>query len=309
MISIVIPYYNRPEKLKRCLDSIFEQTYSNYEIIIVDDCSDLHLELNLNNIKYVKNKINEGPSYCRNLGMKLAQGNYIVFLDCDDYWHKDFLMIVLEKLKSNSKVVMAYSNGYDIEDNCNNTSTRRGKNINITSILPYLLLRGRPWGTGACIWDLNKIKKVNWIDSRNWEDYAFDVAASTVCNRVEFVEDRLVYYDISGDDKLSKQKPSLIVINKNKSINFIASRIRKSTLFEDSQIRNAVKIQILNNCIALRLNNVIDNKYSRKNIQSLKGYMGSFYKVLLFYSSFFGNFFYLRILRKIRNKFIEKINI
>lgn len=305
MISIVIPYYNRPKKLQRCLTSIYEQSFDNYEIIVVDDCSNEDLNLDFSKFQYHKNKENKGPSYCRNVGMSLAQGNYIVFLDCDDYWHRDFLKIVFGKLKLNTEIIMAYSSGYNVDENCNIIGERRGGYVKSSNILPYILLNGRPWGTGACIWDLTKIKNIEWIESRNWEDYAFDILAAINCNRVEYVEGKLVYYDSSGSDKLSKGNLRHIIINKNKSINFIARSIKESSLFMDNKIRDAVKIQILNNCIDLILNNEKENSYFKKNLQSLNDYMGFYYKKLFLYSSFLGKQINLKVLRKIRNNLLN----
>ena len=91
--SIVIPNYNSAKWIKRCLDSILEQTYKDYEIIIVDDMSEdesigiissykCQYEDKIKFIKLKEKKYNGGS---RNIGVKNATGDYILFLDCDDY--------------------------------------------------------------------------------------------------------------------------------------------------------------------------------------------------------------------------------
>ena len=57
LVSIIIPYYNRPNKLERCLNSIDSQTYTKYEIIVVDDCSNIPIKVRHSHVKYLKNDI------------------------------------------------------------------------------------------------------------------------------------------------------------------------------------------------------------------------------------------------------------
>lgn len=91
-ISVIVPVYNSEEFLKDCLDSLVEQTEKDIEIIAIDDCStDRSLELlkeyaiKYPNIKVYQNDKNEGQSKTRNEGIAIATGEYITFLDSDDY--------------------------------------------------------------------------------------------------------------------------------------------------------------------------------------------------------------------------------
>lgn len=90
--SIVIPVYNVENYIGKCLESIKKQTFKDYEIIVVDDGSDD------NSMKIVKkydtkiiNSSHVGVSEARNIGAKQAKGDYLIFLDSDDYWDKDLL--------------------------------------------------------------------------------------------------------------------------------------------------------------------------------------------------------------------------
>lgn len=89
-VSVVIAAYNRPDYLAAALDSVFEQTYENTEIIVVDDCSQTDLaavaEACPGEIRYVRRSENGGPSRARNHGVALAGGDYVAFLDDDDEW-------------------------------------------------------------------------------------------------------------------------------------------------------------------------------------------------------------------------------
>lgn len=107
--SIIVPVYKVEKYLNQCVNSILEQTCDDYEIILVDDgspdscgaiCDSLSVESEL--IKVI-HKNNEGLSMARNDGLKLASGEYIIFLDSDDYWDdNDFLEIAKEKLSAKS---------------------------------------------------------------------------------------------------------------------------------------------------------------------------------------------------------------
>jgi glycosyltransferase involved in cell wall biosynthesis len=90
-ITLIIPCYNVEKYISRCIECVINQTYSNIEIILIDDGSTdntnkliVKLIENLNNVKYIRNK-NRGVSNARNTGLKNATGEYIMFLDSDDY--------------------------------------------------------------------------------------------------------------------------------------------------------------------------------------------------------------------------------
>ncbi|MCX8084201.1 MAG: glycosyltransferase [Calditerrivibrio sp.] len=88
--SVVIPVYNRVSLLKNTLESVFLQTYKHYEIIVIDDGSNIdlayYLKPYLYRIRYIKYNKNRGVSYARNVGINNAKYEYIAFLDSDDIW-------------------------------------------------------------------------------------------------------------------------------------------------------------------------------------------------------------------------------
>ena len=94
LVTVVIPYYKESEKeLERAVVSVLNQTYSNIEILIINDSGDsenivlnnvLNKYKNSRNIKVIHNEENRGVSYSRNIGMQNAEGEYIALLDCDD---------------------------------------------------------------------------------------------------------------------------------------------------------------------------------------------------------------------------------
>ena len=98
LVSIITPVYNSEEFLEETILSVLDQTYENWELILIDDCSkddsykiiDKYLRKD-KRIKYLKNKKNSGPAITRNNGINISKGKYIAFLDSDDLWYKDKL--------------------------------------------------------------------------------------------------------------------------------------------------------------------------------------------------------------------------
>ena len=95
--SIIVPVYNVEKYVKQCINSILSQTYINYELILVDDGStdssgSICDSFKNNKLIKVFHKKNGGLSDARNYGFKKAEGEYVIFLDSDDYWiDNDFL--------------------------------------------------------------------------------------------------------------------------------------------------------------------------------------------------------------------------
>ena len=112
LITIIIPIYNREQTLERCLCSVLRQTYSHLEIIAVDDGSTDHSRVILD--KYQKKdsrlrvvrKENSGVSESRNLGLQLARGEYIQFVDADDWITRDATEILLKAMQTGSEMVI-----------------------------------------------------------------------------------------------------------------------------------------------------------------------------------------------------------
>ena len=98
LISVIMPFYKKREYFKQSLLSVINQTYQNIEIIIIfDDNYNSDIEfiqkfLDLDKrIKLIDNKKNLGVAISRNKGIEISKGDYVAFLDCDDYWDKNKL--------------------------------------------------------------------------------------------------------------------------------------------------------------------------------------------------------------------------
>lgn len=113
-VSVVIPTHNRPELLKRAIQSVLDQSFQDFEIIVVDDGAEERGEEVVSGfrdkrINYVANQVSEGAPATRNKGMVNSKGEYIAFLDDDDEWLKDKLKKQVEALEREDKsVVMVF---------------------------------------------------------------------------------------------------------------------------------------------------------------------------------------------------------
>ena len=115
-VSVIVPTFNRPTKLAEALKSIINQTFKNYEIIVVNDSGQdaepVVTALNQNNIiTYVRHCRNKGLAAARNTGIKLARGKYIAYLDDDDIYYPEHLSTLFEHLENNDYKV-AYTDAY-----------------------------------------------------------------------------------------------------------------------------------------------------------------------------------------------------
>jgi teichuronic acid biosynthesis glycosyltransferase TuaG len=102
-VSVIIPMYNSSKYIKECVQSVLNQTYKNIELIIVDDMSsdnsvEIVEQFKDDRIKLIKLSKNVGAALARNKGIDNATGEYICFLDSDDYW-------VLDKLERQVKFI------------------------------------------------------------------------------------------------------------------------------------------------------------------------------------------------------------
>lgn len=155
LVSIIIPVYNSEHYISRCLDSIIGQTYTNFELILIDDCSSDNsasicdsYQKKDNRIRFIKKKENEGVTITRNKGLDNAKGDYIIFIDNDDYIDNNYISTFIDSINNNK--------GYDLYTQ-NIFFHYEGKDPYIVSDQQTL---GGPWGKlfKKDIIEKNKIK-------------------------------------------------------------------------------------------------------------------------------------------------------
>jgi len=117
LVSIITPLYNTSDFISQTIESVLNQTYQNWEMLIIDDVStDNSCEVVEKysaaepRIKLIRSKINQGPAETRNTGIEAAQGRYIAFLDSDDLWLPEKLEKQIKHMKE-KKAALSYT-GY-----------------------------------------------------------------------------------------------------------------------------------------------------------------------------------------------------
>ena len=125
MISIVMSSYNRPKKLKRAVDSVLKQTFTDWELVIVDDNSKEDTQAVAEafkdpRIRYIKRKKNFGnDTRPKNEGILASKGEFICFLDDDNEYRPDHLAILLKEIQKDDKLDVVYGDRWIISDKDN----------------------------------------------------------------------------------------------------------------------------------------------------------------------------------------------
>ena len=188
-ITVIIPTYNRAKLIQQAIDSVVAQTYSNWELFVVDDFSNDNTEDTVSNlilkqgntkIKYIKNEGKKGVSGARNTGMKHAKGKYIAFLDSDDFWAKDNLKVKIEILDRDPSIDMLLSDSHFFGETGEDRMPapyihqlfqdkfwdRRDAILSIArnSVIPYMLKNGFPFRIQSLVFKKELLPKVEFFN-------------------------------------------------------------------------------------------------------------------------------------------------
>ena len=135
LVSIVIPYYKKKEYVKKSINSVLNQTYKKFEIIIIyddEELADLGYLKNIvksdKRINLIINKKKLGAGLSRNKGIKLSKGKYIAFLDSDDYWSKNKLKAQITFMNDN-KCLISHTTYQIVDQNNKKISIRRARSF------------------------------------------------------------------------------------------------------------------------------------------------------------------------------------
>jgi glycosyltransferase involved in cell wall biosynthesis len=184
LISIIMNCYNGENYLKESIESVINQSYTNWEIIFWDNASTDSSPLIVNGfeddrIKYYRGESNVDLGYARNLAISRATGNYISFLDVDDLWHSDFLEKMIVKItNSSSNIVIADTFHFN---NSDGIIGRSFEAINITQlklnkkeVIKSLLIKGCFVDIEAVLIKSELLTEIRFNAKLNYvEDYDF----------------------------------------------------------------------------------------------------------------------------------------
>jgi len=203
-VSVVVPAYNAEKYLEKCLDSLVKQTLKDIEIIVVNDASTDNsynilkkYEKKYKNIVIINNKINKGIGYNRNIGIKTAKGEYISFIDSDDYADKHMMEELYNRaIKEKSELVvcnyyMVQEDGTEIKNDITITDESIKKLAKEESLLLDINLS--PWNK---LYKKSIIEEITFPENLKYEDVAFVIKALNRANQISFVNKKLYYYII-----------------------------------------------------------------------------------------------------------------
>lgn len=249
LVSVIIPVYNKEKYLRICLESVMNQSYSNIEIIVIDDGSTDNssniiekMKLKDKRIRYYSQR-NLGVSSARNKGIDLALGEYLFFLDADDKIKKQTISLLInESIKCSADIVVSnftYSiENKEIKKTYYKQEHIKGKDLSsLQTKADMFLLNGRPLSS-VC----NKLYNVNFIRINNIrfrdqilaEDRMFNLECYLKAPKISIIEENTYFINIVNNSRSRS-------INKryyNESINsvFILDRIFKIENNKDDEL-------------------------------------------------------------------------
>ncbi len=210
MISIIVPVYNGEKYLDCCIQSIVSQTYMDLDIILIDDCSDDNsLEIckkfakQDNRIKVLSTEVNSGAAKARNIGLNAAQGEFIAFVDHDDFIDINFIKILFEKQQYyNADIVQCRFAKFKNFDNQEYVfSNVQDVIYDNNKVLKTLL--GRE-GVQSCVL-FNKIYRKDLFDTISFDDGKYHEDVFIIhkilhkAKKIVFIDNALYHYRRSPD--------------------------------------------------------------------------------------------------------------
>lgn len=197
MISVIIPIYNAELYIEDALNSVFSQTYSDVECILVDDCgSDSSMDIinrmiadsaHKDKVRIIRQEKNSGPAAARNIGLRAAKGDYIFFMDSDDYITPECLELHLQKLESTQA-----------DFSIGNTRLEGAKSLHIKTISS----------------DIEKMNPMQAFLQRKWLNSAWNklFPKQFLIKNNLFFEEGMSYEDIIWSFKLALKSESIAVV-------------------------------------------------------------------------------------------------
>jgi teichuronic acid biosynthesis glycosyltransferase TuaG len=215
-VSIITPMHNSEAFLSETINSVLNQTYKNWELFLIDDCStDNTLEMaqsfsnTYTNIELLKNSTNLGAALSRNLGIEKSKGDFIAFLDADDLWKP-------EKLEKQLDFTKKYN--CDVCFSSYELINEKGEKLNkIVKALPVLsynkLLKSNYVGNLTGLYDAKTLGKIQTTNLRKRQDWLLWLEAIKKSGKpAKGIQESLAYYRVRKDS-MSSNKLKLLKYN------------------------------------------------------------------------------------------------
>ena len=219
LVSIIMPSYNTGGYIKNSIESVLAQTYENWELIIVDDCStddtdNIVGQFSDKRIRYLKNKKNSGAAISRNYALREAKGRWIAFLDSDDLWLPEKLEKQIAFMENNG-YSFSYTD-YKIRWNGKNEDPRVYTGHDVVN--RKRMYRYCYFSTITVMYDRNVVGLIQIADIKKNNDYAMWLQIIEKTNCYRFPECLSVYCkhdnSVSSGSKLKLVKHHYIMFRK-----------------------------------------------------------------------------------------------
>lgn len=248
LVTVIIPVFNRFAEAHRAVRSVLDQTWSNWELIIVDDASCNIYQLPdetqayKQNISLIRNASNIGPGLSRQRGLEKAKGQYVCFLDSDDYYHPEFIKYSLEVHKKYPYIAATYTAAQYIQTG----QIREGSNKSYSYIMPTLFEQRRPWPTCSLLWKTEYT--ATWKPLRTNQDSLFELDCCFKNNSIAHVPEVLAFIDKgTGQNSADLVKNWMSDLNRN-AVGIHALKNISKIIVKDSD-RKRLKKAILHRII------------------------------------------------------------
>ncbi len=278
-ISIIVPVYNVESFLERCVDSLLHQTHNNTEIILVNDGSpdnsgeicDTYAKKH-QNIKTIHRE-NGGLSAARNSGLKIATGDYISFVDSDDWIHPEMMSVMLDAIKEHKANIaecdLITANEYYIKP-INSEEERVVFKETRLDALKRIITNLR---FSACVrlYEHDLIKGLRFPEGTNSEDVYFSLLVFERVDSLVRIPDQFYYY-YENSESITRRPYSLKKFDSLNSGLHLQKTLNASE--EDPELLNIIKHHILRKLLyhykLLNYNSHLDTDYGhRKRIKKL----------------------------------------
>jgi len=231
MVSIITPVYNCDEFLEECIQSVLNQTFHDWELILIDDFSSDSSKGIINKYVALDSRIkayyfneNVGAGTARNKGIEISKGRFIAFLDSDDYWQKDKLNLQIDFMLQNN-VEFSYTRFFELDKKDKVSKIiLPPKSVNYFSLLFNNYIK-----TLTAIYDTEKIGKIYMPNYRKRQDWGLWFNILKMTNKAHCFPESLAYYRTSNTS-LSKNKFLLVKENFNFYRYFLKKNVIVSTL-------------------------------------------------------------------------------
>ena len=280
-VSVIVPVYNTEKYLKNCVDSLLKQNFEDYEIIVINDLSPGNAEeiiksYNDKKIVYIKNKTNKGIGYNRNLGIKKAKGEYVCFIDSDDYVKEDFISKMYNYSKENN-LDLCVCDYVNVDEKGNTLEEFNLSNFGITNyeennkILCEINLA--PWNK-LYKKDMLVKNKIEFSETLKYEDLSFVALSIKNSKKIGKINEQLNYYTIHKNSETTTRDKRVfdifkqldIVRNEYKSGKYLdeltVSVLLNYTIQQRYQIDKDTQSKFIDDAFKYLNDNNIDYKHS-----------------------------------------------